>query len=435
VLKKVLALAALFALSNPAYAVAQDKLIQLLPKLFGNSGLTVDSDAPLAGGISHSAHFNSSFQQSFTPFNTALATQLAAVPLPSPASGFTYSLDPALGVFKRSTQSFGPILSDRAETIGKKKLSMGFTYQRFSFDSIDGLDLGAVPVVFTHDNPVAGTGRDDVVTTSNAIDLKVSQFTAFLNYGLTDRMDVSLAIPLVSVDFAATSIATIQRIGTINPAIHFYGRTPSGGFGNQATFSSSGSATGIGDILLRLKATAYRQGGTGLAVGGEVRLPTGDEEDLLGSGATGIKPFVVFSSAHERVSPHVKLAYQWNGESVLAAGVIGSGEKGDLPDQFFYEVGADLGVSKKLTLALDLLGRRVIDGERLSTETFQALDNQSTFPNVRFQTESFNVIDGAVGVKINPTGSLLVDFNLLFKLNDSGLRDTVTPLLGIEYSF
>jgi len=434
VLKKVLVLAALFAVSNPAYAVAQDKLIQLLPRLFGAAGLTVDSEALLPGGVTHSAHFNSSFQQSFTPFNTALATQLAAVPLPSPASGFTYSLDPALGVFKRSTQSFGPILSDRAETIGKKKLSVGFNYQRFSFDSIDGLDLGAMPVVFTHDNPAAGTGRDDVVTTSNAIDLKVSQFTAFLNYGLTDRMDVSLAIPVVSVDFAATSNATIQRIGTANPAIHFY-RTSTGGFGNQATFTNSGSATGIGDVLLRLKATAYRQGATGIALGGEVRLPTGDEEDLLGSGATGIKPFIVYSSAHERVSPHVKLAYQWNGKSILAGDVIGSGDKADLPDQLFYEVGADLGVSKKVTLAVDLLGRRVIDGERLSTETFQALDNRSTFPNVRFETGSFNVIDGAVGVKINPGSSLLVDFNLLFKLNDSGLRDKVTPLLGFEYSF
>jgi hypothetical protein len=217
-------------------------------------------------------------------------------------------------------------------------------------------------------------------------------------------------------------------------AIHFY-PTSTGGFGNQKTFSNSASASGIGDVLVRVKATAYRQGANGVALGGEVRLPTGDEEDLLGSGAAGFKPFIAFSSAHERFSPHVKLAYQWNGKSILAGDVIARGDKADLPDQLFYEVGADFGVAEKLTIAIDLLGRRVIDGERLVNETFRALDNRSTFPNVRFQTGSFNLIDGAVGVKINPRGSLLVDFNVLFKLNDSGLRDKLTPLVGIEYSF
>jgi hypothetical protein len=32
-------------------------------------------------------------------------------------------------------------------------------------------------------------------------------------------------------------------------------------------------------------------------------------------------------------------------------------------------------------------------------------------------------------------GRLLIDFNLLFKLDSAGLRDTVTPLFGIEYAF
>ena len=39
-----------------------------------------------------------------------------SVPLPSPGGGFTYQFDSSLGVFQRTTQSFGPILADRAET-------------------------------------------------------------------------------------------------------------------------------------------------------------------------------------------------------------------------------------------------------------------------------------------------------------------------------
>src|SRR5262245_28734426 len=158
-------------------AGAQEKLAYLLPTLYGPSGLFVNSEARLPTGETHSAHFNSSFQTSFAPFNTALATQLASVPLPTPASGFTYTYDSALGVFNRTTQSYGPILTDRAETLGKNRASFGFSFQRFGFDSIEGLSLDSIPVVFTHDNPAAGTGRDDLVTTDNSVGLQLAQFT------------------------------------------------------------------------------------------------------------------------------------------------------------------------------------------------------------------------------------------------------------------
>ncbi len=60
--------------------------------------------------------------------------------------------------------------------------------------------------------------------------------------------------------------------------------------GEQRQFSASGSATGIGDILIRLKKAATSLGPTDLALALDVRLPTGQEENLLGSGALGLKP-------------------------------------------------------------------------------------------------------------------------------------------------
>ena len=39
------------------------------------------------------------------------------------------------------------------------------------------------------------------------------------------------------------------------------------------------------------------------------------------------------------------------------------------------------------------------------------------------------------GFKANVAGSLLIDVNMLFKLNENGLRDKLTPLIGLEYSF
>ena len=176
------------------------KLATLFTDLYGPRGLILDSEATLPGEQPHSAHFNSDFQSNFSQFGAALVGQLVTVPLPAPASGFTYEFDRTLGVFQRTTQSFGPILAERAETIGARRISLGFASQRFTFDSVEDLDLGRVPAVFTHDNAPLLGGRQDVVTTLNSIEASVSRFTTFVTVGVTDRLDVSAAMPIVSND-------------------------------------------------------------------------------------------------------------------------------------------------------------------------------------------------------------------------------------------
>jgi hypothetical protein len=415
-------------------ATAQDsgKLSLLIPGLFGPGGLTVQSEAVLPDGSTHSAHFNSSFQSEFTQFNIALASQLAAVPLPSPASGFTYTFDSSLGVFQRSTQSFGPILAERAETIGKGKFTFGISYQRFTFDSIEGVDLGSVPAVFTHDGSQLGGGRSDLVVTSNLIEANVDQSAVFVSYGLGSRLDLSVALPFVSVDLSAQSNATIQRVGTAtSPATHFYDDT--GVYGTTRVYSRSGTASGIGDVVVRLKGTPFRGEASALAFGLDVRLPTGDEEDFLGLGTYGLRPFLAASFSHGRVAPHFNFSYLYNGDSVLA-GDVASGTKGDMPDQITYAVGLDIGATKRLTLAFDFLGTYIIDSPQLIRQTFTAANGQA-FSQIGFVTESYNMANGAAGLKWNPAGRLLIDFNVLFKLDSAGLRDDVTPLLGFEYAF
>ena len=67
-------------------------------------------------------------------------------------------------------------------------------------------------------------------------------------------------------------------------------------------------------------------------------------------------------------------------------------------------------------------------------QTFTAANGQ-TFPQIGFETASYNLANGAVGIKVNPAGRLLLDFNVVFKLNNAGLRDKLIPLVGIEYAF
>jgi len=433
--------------SAPAFAQGgSGKLATLILRVYGPDGLFVNSEALLPSGETHSAHFNSAFQSEFSKINLALPTQLLTVPLPSPASGATYTMDPITGIPRRSTQSWGPILADRAETIGKGRYSFGFAYQHFNFSTIDGLDLDTLPAVFTHDGAAPG-GKADLVATVNAIDANTDRFTTFFTYGLHNRVDLSVAVPMVSTQMRVTSFATIQRIGTAaNTAVHFF-PDAAGGHGDTREFTAADSATGLGDIVLRVKgrfadlgcaavATAGEAdlGCTRLAAGVNLRLPTGDELDLLGIGGPGFGPFFVASFNLGKVTPHLNLAYEWNGSSVLA-GNPATGEIGSLPNQFIYTFGLDVGVTEAFTFVFDILGRTVFDATQLSIGTFVALDGASTFDNVEFREGNFNIADAAVGLKVTAYRNLLIDFNLLFKLNDNGIRATVSPLVGVEYSF
>jgi len=414
-------------------AVPVEHAATIFTNMFGPRGLVLDSEATLPGEQSHSAHFNSDFQSNFSQFGTALVSQLVSVPLPSPASGFTYQLDPSTGVFQRSTKSFGPILAERADTIGAGHTSVGFALQRSTFDSIEDLDLDAVPAVFTHDNAALLGGREDVVTTVNSIRANVSQYTTFFTVGVTNRLDVSIAMPVVSTEVAAISHATIRRLGTTNPLTHFF-RMADGEVGDRRLFTARASAHGLGDLTLRLKNTLHKTPESGLAVGLDVRLPTGDEMALTGTGTTGVQPFAIWSATIDRVSPHANAGYQWNGSSVLA-GNPATGVSADFPDQVTYVAGADVAVNTRVTFAFDVLGRYVIDAKRLKRETFHALDGQSSFENIAFEDQSFSELNGAFGLKTNLFGQVLLNVNLLFSLDTRGLRDKVTPLIGIDYSF
>ena len=438
----VLSVAATVMAAPPA-ALAQSQqrpptLSTLFEDIFGPRGLVLNSDDVQLDGSNHAAHFNSAFQSEFRLMNVALTSQLATVPLPSPASGFTYHFDPQTGTFVRSTRSFGPILAERGETIGLGKIAFGYTYQFFSYDHLDGVPITDIPAVFTHDNPQAGGGRADVVATVNSIEATVAQYTGALTYGVTDRIDLSLAVPVVRTRLSLLSNATIHRIGTGSDLGVHYFRDPDaiGGYGSTRQFFSEDSAAGIGDLVARAKATVMREGSRALAVGLDVRMPTGDEQNLLGSGAVGMKPFAAFSTSMGAFAPHANVGYQWNGESLIA-GNVQENQKADLPDQFTYAFGADVLVAPRLSVIVDLFGQRVIDSPRMvsTTSVRTGVAGSVTLDDIQFVNESYWSAAGSFGMKGNVASRMLVTFNLRFALTDGGLTDRLSPLLGVEWSF
>jgi hypothetical protein len=445
IVRAVGVLVAFFVCTNVAIAQTTVQsyaptLAELLQNIYGPHGLVVDSEAVLPDGSTHSAHFNGAFQAEFEQINLAFVRQIGALPIPSPASGFTYTFDTSSGTFRRTTQSFGPILADRAETIGRGRFAFGYSLQQFSFQTFDGLRLSHIPGVFTHDDFQLGGGRADFITTQNAISASVSQQVVWLTYGAASRLDVSAAVPLVHTSLSIVSDATIHRVGTTdNPAIHFFRDSDApGGYGDERRFIADGSATGVGDIVVRAKETAIKTTGGGLAIGLEARLPSGDAQNLLGSGSFGIKPFLSTSMMLGHVAPHVNVAYQWNTDTILA-GDVAANTKGNLPDELSYAVGADVGVERRFSLAFDVLGRRSPDTPRLVSSTFVSQGTPSvpseTVPDIAFTNGTLNVVNGSVGMKLNVASTLLVTANVMFPLNDSGVRTRITPLIGFEFGF
>ncbi len=409
-----------------------NKLANLIPNLFGPQGIVLPNP-------DHSAHFASEFQSNFLPLNTSLVSQLTSVPIPSPASGFIFSFDKDLGVYTRSGQSCGPVFGERAETIGKNKFYFGISYQRFNFDKIDGVNLKRLPAVFEHDAPADGSPRTgyqrDLITTMNQLDVQLSQSTAYFTYGLNDRLDISVAIPVVSASLGVVSDATIQHIATsTQPDVHYFD-APSGDR-SKKTFAAAGTASGLGDVVVRAKYTAFRWKTGAVAVGVDARMPTGDAYNFLGSGAYGFRPFTAISVHMGRLSPHVNVAYQWNSDSALA-GDLRLGTKGRLPRQVQLAAGFDYGVTSKFTFAFDYLAQVETGALRVRQSTFTTNSDRGpvAFPQLLYEGATFTQNSAAVGFKINPGADLLVTFNLLFAMDNNGLRDPVVPLIGLSYTF
>jgi len=401
---------------------------------------------PPAGFPSHETHFigaDSPQFQAVQQLNQQIANQLSTFPLASSAGGFTYTFDPNLGVFSRATDSFGPIYAERADTIGRGRFNLGLSYSHYTFDHINDLSLrnGGLKLVFTHID-VNNDHTDfqpwfegDVITATLFVKIQ-TDITAFeMTYGLGDHFDVGMAVPIVHVELNAVTAATIDRLATATnaPGIHqFLNGTSS------ETFQQSGTASGVGDVVLRAKYRLTPGAAPGLALAADVRLPTGDEGTLLGTGTTQVKIYAVGSAHLGSFSPHLNAGYTFSNHR--------SGQP-RLPDEISYTGGFDWALSPRFTFMVDGIGRTFRDTQIVEVQdsTFVAntnpnpagplVLNSAVLPRLVTHNGNLTTLLGSVGFKVNPVGNLLLTVNGLFSLNKNGLRDDFTPLIGLDYSF
>jgi hypothetical protein len=431
----------LFGTLTSAPLLAQSFNLRDLLTDFLRNGILL---APPAEGPPHSADFGEADNLqllALEQFNTQIANQLSSFPLASSGGGFTYRFDPQLGVLTRTTGSFGTIYTERADTIGKGRFNLGLNFSHSTFTRIDNLNLrnGDLRLVFTHGDDNGDGGHihsffeGDVITAELLMKIETDVTAFVLNYGVSDRLDIGVAVPIVRVKLETQSTATIQRLSTFDfPLIH---RFPGGG--DSQTIRQSGSASGVGDIALRGKLQMVRGDSGGLAFVADVRLPTGDEQDLLGTGTTRATGSLIGSLHLGTFSSHLNAGYTWSTKTGEAR----------VPDQISYALGLDWAVNPRMTVAAEVLGRdfrntaRVRVVNTVYTANTNSNENpptivEATFPTLTIENvQNLNTLIGSVGLKFNPFGNLLLTVNGLFSLNREGLQSRFTPLVGIEYSF
>ena len=119
----------------------------------------------------------------------------------------------------------------------------------------------------------------------------------------------------------------------------------------------------------------------------------------------------------------------------MLAGNPATGESAHFPDQVSYTVGTEISVNPRLTVAFDVLGHLCDRRAAAAAADVSRARRPLVFDNIGFVRQSFNTVNGAIGFKADLIQRLLLQANLLFKIDEHGLRDKVTPLIGLEYTF
>ena len=475
----VLGIAALPPRAAPAQNVP---LGFILPELLGQ---TITLQTSSLADQNHTAHFQPDPEsgQLVVPaqVNGALLTLLSTYPVGTPAGGFTYIFDPALGTLTRSSDSFGPSFAERALTAGRGKVNVGFGYQHAAYDTFEGLNLrqrgergmtfyiphndccspGAAGATRPDGSRLTPPFEGDVIEAQLALDLVSDTSTLFASYGVSDRLDIGVVVPFVRVTLDASVLARIERLATeADPSVHAFP-----GNADRQLYTMSGTAAGLGDIVVRSKYAFTSGTPFGLAAAVEARLPTGDESNLLGTGGVQTKLFGIASFHRGPVSPHVNVGYAFSSKGALPD-LTPDDDEARLRDEIVATVGADVALTSRVTASFDVLSRTLRDAGRMrmGERTFEyqltgtgsggggggggggsggggnqpappATTLTRTFNELTFTGGNLQLYLGAAGIRFNPWRTLLVTANLLFPMTEAGVRDRVTPAIGIDYVF
>jgi len=314
------------------------------------------------------------------------------------SASFVYQLNPELGTVERATQSFGPFFVERASTAARGQASFALTFQHLQFSSLDGHDLRDGSFVTT-----ANQFRDESAPYDEnrlMLDIDASVATLYGNVGITNRVEVGFAVPMVALRVNGSRVDTYR-----------------GRAFTQAT--ASATAVGLADVVVRTKYTAFADHGSGIAGAVDLRLPTGREENLLGAGTASLKFTGIASAETGRTTLHANGGYTVGG----------------LARELSYGGAIAVAATDRVTVSGEVIGR-MIDGigriVPLSAPTpgLIGVDTIRLMPDA----SSLHIVTAVPGVKWNMNNTWILVANVAMPLTSAGLTARFTPFVGLDYS-
>ncbi len=350
----------------------------------------------------------------------AIALELATAPFGSSSGGFTFTFESDTRAWRRTAGTFGPAFAERALTIGRGRFSAGFNFIHRSYDNFDELDLDSFEI-FRFQG-----GALPVTSSVFALESSSETFAGFAHFGVLDTVDVGVVVPYIRFHIAGAS----RLFGAAGQEVQ--------------RVQIDSSASGIGDIALFGKIRVMGWGPEpaagadphgGLALAATVRLPTGNEDDLLGLGITRTHFQAIASATFGRWSPHGNIGYEvWSAGFPVPRDFQGL-ETVSAKDQVHISAGVEYEVHPRLTLIGDVLSRYLRGAGGIGYQEFVFPPNR---PEVAGATALVAVPDGvltmiaAPGMKWNVFGNTLLSADVLIAVTGRGLRDRITPVIGID---
>ncbi len=427
----------------PANAAAQGlrgKISELFIFGSGEQPLFLAGTADNTSVQAHSSHFipsavgNNATLISF--LTNAIGASIATIPISATSSGITFRFEG--GVPVQTSTSPGPIIGERAQTLGKGRVFVGAGVSQLNFKTLRGVDLDNLRLNFTHANAdfpgcdsifdgdctLVGipTLENDFIQLDLALELDVRATTFQVTYGLLDRVDIGVAVPIVSATLRGQSNAQVVPFG--GPAAsHFFDGTPD----EPDLFASrfvEGSASGVGDIAARVKIGVSESPSTRFAILGDARFATGSEKDFLGSGHFAVRGVGIVSAEFGQFASHANVGYLYR-------------EGDEQNDAVLATIGFDQILAPWATLAVDLVSELQVGDSKLIVpdpliidEPFRRLIQPTSVPDIRD-----DIINASLGFKFTTTSGLTIVTNSIWPLNNGGLRPNVMLTAGLEYSF
>ena len=329
----------------------------------------------------------------------ALLVNLTSVPIPSSSSGFVYRLNPELGTMERASDSFGTFFVERALTSGHRRLSLGAAGTTTALDRLDGFNLRDGTFV-----TVANRFRDEPQpfdVESLTLRIRSSTLTLFGSYGLTDRLEIGAAVPLVQLHMEG---------GRVNV---YRGQ-------RYVQASATADASGLADVAVRGKYTLVRAPSGGVAVAAEWRLPTGDAANLLGAGESAVRVVAIGSLDRGPWGVHGNAGFVRGGVS----------DEADASGAVTYAVRPHVSVTGEVLVRhlSDLYG---IQSVAVPHPTIAGVDTYRLLPTTNPATLSSIV----AGVKWNVASTVVLGGKVLWSLRPYGLTAPITPTVSIDYLF